>query len=171
MPNSPWVRRSRRGGRTELVPRAGLWGGSGGYEIAFDDGHTEAGVVSAHVRSAAPARTAKKSAKGGDAHARRRRCSPSATTWRLRWTTRKDCDQDGGRLDPVKLDDGTFCSSGAPSCAAKIYNASSRSPSSSSKPVVGPLRLGPRARSSRRRAGSAGLNLRLARLGPRAQLE
>ena len=61
------------GAAVEARWQDGLWypgrisgAGSGSYEITFDDGHTEAGVRAAHVRSAAPAapaRTAKKSAK------------------------------------------------------------------------------------------------------------
>ena len=99
----------------------GLWypgrvsgAGSDGYEIAFDDGHTEAGVPAAHVRSAAPARpaparTAKKSAKKAATPARPKKELPAVGD---RVALALD-DEDGvvtkigGGWISVKLDDGT----------------------------------------------------------------
>ncbi len=94
----------------------GLWypgrvsgGGSGGYEIAFDDGHTESGVRAAHVRSAAPARTAKKSAKKAATPARAKKEMPAVGDH----VALALDDEEGivqkvaGGWISVKLDDGT----------------------------------------------------------------
>ena len=94
----------------------GLWypgrvsgGGSGGYEIAFDDGHTESNVSSAHVRSTAPARTAKKSAKKAATPARVKKELPAVGDH----VALALDDEEGivtkvaGGWISVKLDDGT----------------------------------------------------------------
>ena len=82
-------------------------GGSGGYEIAFDDGHNEAGVPAAHVRPAAPA---KKAAKKATATPARLKKELPAVGDRVALALD---DEDGvvtkvaGGWISVKLDDGT----------------------------------------------------------------
>ena len=84
-------------------------GGPGGYEIAFDDGHNEANVPAAHVRSAAPARTAKKSAKKAATPARVKKELPAVGDH----VALALDDEEGivtkvaGGWISVKLDDGT----------------------------------------------------------------
>ena len=94
----------------------GLWypgrvsgAGSDGYEIAFDDGHTEAGVPAAHVRSAAPARTAKKSAKKAATPARAKKEMPAVGDHVALALDDEEgiVTKIGGGWISVKLDDGT----------------------------------------------------------------
>ena len=56
--------------------------GAGGYEIAFDDGHTESNVSSVHDRVRKAKQAAKKAAAAPRARVKKESCPPSATAWR-----------------------------------------------------------------------------------------